>query len=122
MQENTHHIALPTKGRTALYLSVALLIIMIAGSLGLYGYDMYLTREIATQKSMITDTEKQISEIARDRDIIITKIAESNTIRPSLDLRTLITQFKAAADEENVRLKGFSVKNDTITTSLIATE
>ena len=122
MQENTHHITLPTKGRTVWYLSVGLLIVMIAGSLGLYGYDMYLTREISTQKSLIADTERQISEIARDRDIIITKIAESNTIRPSLDLRTLITQFKIAADEEKVRLKGFSVKNDTITTSLIATE
>ena len=122
MQENTHHIALPTKGRTAWYLSVGILIVMIAGSLGLYGYDMYLTSEISTQQSLIADTQRQISEIARDRDIIITKIAESNTIRPSLDLRTLITQFKAAADEENVRLKGFSVKNDTITTSLIATE
>jgi hypothetical protein len=46
----------------------------------------------------------------------------SNTLRPSLDLVSLIARFREAASTAWVRLKGFSVDHDTITTSLIATE
>ena len=113
---------LPLHGYTSLYLSLFLLLVSIGSSLGLYAYTHYLTRQIQAEELVRADTEKEISEIAQDRDIVIRKIVTANVLRPSLDLATLVSQFRDAATQANVRLKGFSVNNDTITTSLTATE
>ena len=124
MQDNTlpKSSILPLQGYTSLYLSVLLLLVSVGSSIGLYAYTHYLTRQIQAEVSTRADIEQKISEIARDRDIVITKIVTANALRPSLDLATLVSQFRDAATQANVRLKGFSVSNDTITTSLIATE
>ncbi len=70
----------------------------------------------------IADVENKIQMMSTDKDIIITRILQSNTIRPSLDINGLIKEFQRVAVASNVRLSGFNVSNDTITTALTATE
>lgn len=53
--------------------------------------------------------------------MIVANILNSATIRPSLDLKTFVRSFRLAAAQANVRLQGFSIVNDTITSSLTAT-
>lgn len=54
--------------------------------------------------------------------MIITRIEESGTIRPSIDLKGIVDAFYEAATSSNVRLKGFGIVNDVISTSLVSTE
>lgn len=82
----------------------------------------YLDRNIEKNNAEIATTEEQIRLASTDRRIIITQILKSNSIRPSLDITGLIREFQKAAIASNVRLKGFSVANDVISTTLIATE
>lgn len=75
-------------------------------------------QDLQSQKEKI---EKDIAIIRQDREIIVSNIVASNTLKPTIDLQTLVENFREASNEANVRLKWFSVANDTITTSLIAT-
>jgi hypothetical protein len=83
---------------------------------------LYLDRKIEKTNAEIATTEQQIQVASTDRRIIITQILKSNSIRPSLDITGLIREFQKAAIASNVRLKGFNVANDVISTTLIATE
>jgi hypothetical protein len=83
---------------------------------------MALERSIEVEKAAIAETKKNIDEVSRDRKVIITRIEKSNTIRPSIDLKGIVADFYDAASRANVRLQGFSIVNDVISTSLIATE
>ena len=66
--------------------------------------------------------DAKIQTISTDKSIIITKILRSNALRPSLDINGLIKEFQRAAVMSNVRLTGFNVSGDTISTMLTATE
>lgn len=122
MQIDKTPILPPKKSAFSLYLSLILVSAVVGAYIGLFFYNLSLDNTITDKKDAITHVEKQMSDISKDQDIIIRKILSSNTIRPSIDLRGLISEFRNAATRANVRLKGFSVKNDVISTSLIAIE
>ncbi len=85
-------------------------------------YNYILGKQIETMKSEIATIDSQIAIISTDRKIVIANILKSNRIRPTIDVKWLIQEFYTAAAKSNVRFKGFSVKNDIITTTLIASE
>lgn len=64
-----------------------MILLIIGASAGLYGYNLYLDKNISREKNTIAAVEKQVSDISKDRSIIIAKILSSNTIRPSIDLK-----------------------------------
>jgi hypothetical protein len=70
----------------------------------------------------ISKLETDIATISKDRKVLIANIIRNNKLRPSLNLGPIIREFRMAAIKSNVRLNGFSISNDTITTTLIATE
>ncbi len=66
--------------------------------------------------------DRKIDTLSQSKEIIITKILRSNTLRPSLDINGLIKEFQRVALASNVRLTGFNVAGDTLSTTLTATE
>ena len=113
---------IPKKSRLAYYLSIGLFLLMITLSIGFSVYNMLLERTIESEKTQIAEIQKNIDEISRDRKVILTKIEKSGTIRPSIDLKGIVADFYTAASASDVRLKGFSIANDVISTSLTATK
>lgn len=92
------------------------------GTVSLGAYNFYLDQQFSSTQKEITIVDTQIQTASTDRKIIIAQILNANSIRPSLDINGLVKEFQRAAITANVRLKGFSVSNDTIATTLIATE
>ena len=80
-----------------------------------------LDASIETYRSTIAEKKNQIAEISKDRNVILTKIEQSNAIRPSIDLQGIVRDFYDAASRANVRFKGFSITNDVISTTLSST-
>ena len=76
---------------------------------------------IVTLQSEIVKLEEEIQSASTDKDLIIANILKWATIRPSLDLKTFVRGFRLAAAQANVRLNGFNISDDTITSSLTAT-
>lgn len=96
--------------------------IVLIGSVLLGAYNFYLDKKIASTQQELQVLDTQIQTASEDRKVIIAQILSANTIRPSLDINGLVKEFQRAAVVANVRLKWFSVMNDTISTTLIATE
>jgi hypothetical protein len=123
MQESTITPAIvPKASRTAYFFSITLLVLIIGLSLGFFMYNIYIEKGIQDLKIGNSEIRNEIEELSKDRKIILTRIEKTNTIRPSIDLKGIIADFYDAASRANVRLKGFSIVNDTISTSLTATQ
>lgn len=122
MQGETQAPIITKKSSLSWYISLIFLVGVIASSVGLFFYDQYLSHALETTSESIEKKQSEIDAISKDRDIIITKIVTSNAMRPSLDLVSLVARFREAASTAWVRLKGFSVDHDTITTTLTATQ
>ena len=99
-----------------------LLALVLFWSIGLGIYNFYLDRQIEAFHTNIAYMDAKIQTISTDKSIIITKILRSNALRPSLDINGLIKEFQRVAVMSNVRLTGFNVSGDTISTMLTATE
>ena len=120
--KNTPDTSLLRVSHAPLYMSILFAIVVVGMTIGMFLYNTYTAGNISTIRSQITEKQKEIDSVSRDRNVIISKIESSNTVRPSIDLKWLVNDFYDAASAANVRLKGFSIANDVITTSLIATQ
>lgn len=107
---------------TLWYISIGLLIVLFGVTI-YFGVVAYIRESnIQATQQAILETQTKIDTIASDRKILIANIIKNNSLRPSLDLGPLLLEFRTAAAKANVRLKGFSIADDTISTTLIATE
>lgn len=123
MQETKSTSILPTKrSHTSFYITLLFACSIIGALIWLSLYNTYLSRTESHLVSQIGQTQKSIEEVSREKSVIIAKIEASNTVRPSIDLKWLVNDFYDAASRANVRLKGFSIANDVISTSLISTQ
>ncbi len=123
MQETKPSTLLPAKiSHTSMYMTILFALIVVLALIGLSIYNTYLSRAENSLVSQIQQTQKSIEEVSREKSVIIAKIEASNTVRPSIDLKWLVNDFYDAAARANVRLKGFSIANDVISTSLISTQ
>ena len=104
------------------YISIIFFLVVLWGCLGLYGYGFYQENQITKLKTELTSLESTVATLSSDRKTVIANILNGDTIRPSIDLKNLVSAFRLTATKEQVRFQGFSVKNDVISTSLIATE
>ena len=108
--------------KTIWVLSTLFFLMVLAASGWLFFLGQYTKQSNGAIQDEITEIENQIEVLSKERKVLIANIIKNNTLKPSLDLWGLIGAFKNAASLSNVRLKGFSVSGDTITTTLIATE
>lgn len=102
-------------------LSVILLFSILLTSLGLFLYNLNIDKKKNALDITIQETSKKIEEIKSNKELVVINILKSNSIRPSIDVRWLVNEFREAANRSNVRLQGFNVVDDTITTTLIST-
>lgn len=113
--------AILPESRGLWYVSIAFLLVVAVLSVGLYISTQYTERSIVSIQKEIAKIDISIQSINKDPNIVIAKIVQENTIRPSIALKSIVTQFRLAAIKANVTFDGFSIKNDTIITKLIST-
>lgn len=94
---------------------------ILLSTLALTGYGYYQDTQLSDIKEQISLQDAKIQSGSQDRKVLIANILMTAPIRPSIDIKGLLAQFQKVARESQVRLKGFTVQNDVITTSLIAT-
>lgn len=123
MQENIKSITSVIKpGQSTWYISIVFFV-MITWIILFFGISStFRESQIIAIRDDINKLETDIATISKDRKVLIANIIRNNKLRPSLNLGPIIREFRTAAIKSNVRLKGFSIANDTITTTLIATE
>jgi hypothetical protein len=124
MQEQLSHqqTTIIKQSKTLWYLSIGFAGIIALSAVAIFAYTIYLSERTKSVAEEVTTLTTDISTIATDRSILVAEIIKNNTLRPSIDVRSLVTNFRTAALQANVRLNGFSVQNDVISTSLTATE
>lgn len=103
------------------WLALSMFLIVAIATSGLFVYNYFLGKQIQTTQAKVTEIESQIRTISVDRKVVIANILKTTTIRPTIPVKELIAEFYTAAVKSNVRFKGFSIKNDIISTNLIAT-
>ena len=63
----------------------------------------YVTeRNTSALQATIAQLDTDIAGSSVDRNIVIAKIVQENTLRPSLDMKNIVTQFRLAAIQSNV--------------------
>jgi hypothetical protein len=124
MQEQLSHqqSAIIKQSKTLWYVSIGFAGLIALAIVAIFAYTIYLSERTKTVADTVTTLTADIATIATDRNILVAEIIQNNTLRPSIDVKSLVTNFRAAARQANVRLNGFSVQNDVISTSLTATE
>jgi hypothetical protein len=101
-------------------MSLVFLSLTILSCLGLWGYQFVTASRIDTLQNETQALDADIATSTKDRDIIVADILASASIRPSIDLKALVRAFRVAATQAGVRLQGFSVRDDVISSTLIA--
>ncbi len=127
MQENTQentkaNTPIIKPSQTVWYMSITFFLVVGVTTVFFVVSSLMRWVDIGSINESIADTDRKIEVIGKDRKILIANIIKNNSLRPSLDLKPLIAGFRTAAAKANVRLKGFSIVDDVISTSLIATE
>ncbi len=123
MQETTTPLMPNTlsSGHTGWYMSLGFLIVISLLTVLCYGMTYMTERHTQELQTTITKLDTDIAGASVDRNIVIAKIIAENSIRPSIDLKNLVTQFRIAAVKGNVAFDGFSIKDDVISTNLTST-
>jgi hypothetical protein len=62
----------------------------------------FVEKNIANLQSTTAKLDSDIAGSSVDRNIVIAKIVQENTLRPSLDLKNIVIQFRLAAIQANV--------------------
>ncbi len=107
--------------RLGWYLSIVLLISVIAGTVGLSLWNTRLSTQISALKTEITNKEETIRKSHTDKTVLLATILRDTTkIRPSIDVAARLQDFQTIARDAGVRFQGFSIRDDQITTTLIA--
>ena len=99
-----------------------LLILMVLTTIWVFFYGRYQDANLGKIKDTLTQTQKEINDLSQDEWVKVASILRDTSIRPSLDVAKIVDIFRETAIKSDVRFQGFSVKNDVISTTLIATE
>ena len=76
--------------------------------------------QISGKNDEISSIKSKISVIEADKKNIVASIIASNKLSPSVNLSKLLSDFRAVASKYQVAFQNFAIKNDEITTNLIA--
>ncbi len=122
MQEWTLQTLVPKASKAPFYLSVVFFIAIFLVTLWLLISNWLISSKIESLSQTMALRRGEISEISKDRNVIVMKILNSNTIPPMMNLKWILANFRDVAANSNVRLKWFSIRQNVISTSLIATD
>ncbi len=122
MQEIKPNHIIQEPSRFSWFSSLIVLCLTFVSTWWLYGYQFIAASNMESLNVEITQLESSIQSASTDRDVLVANILSSTNIRPSIDLEVLVKMFSLAAANAWVRLSGFSVRDDVITSTLIATQ
>ena len=120
MQENSE-VQLVRPSLFLWYTSILIFVFVLVGVIWLYASQAYINGTLESTKDKIAQIDHDTQGASLDKKILIAQIINSNTIRPSLDLKNIVAEFRLAAAKSSVGLQGFFIKDDTISTTLIST-
>ncbi len=103
------------------YISLWLLVAVVTITIWLAIFGYFQKREIVHLTDQIHTVQTSIDTASKDKDILIARILDEGNIRPSIDLKKQIKNFYDIAQEAQVQFQGFSIQNDHIKTTLVAT-
>ncbi len=105
-------------------LTLGIAAFIIAAWVGIAFFLLSLIREgtVHSLQEEVQDIRRQITEIKKDKNVLIANILKNNAIQSSLPLKQIISDFQLAAQQSNVQLQGFNIQDGVITTTLIAKE
>ena len=124
ISENSEKSALITskKEKVTAFLFSVVALLLVVGFGGVMMFLKFTTNNAINHTQMeIQKADEKISQYQKQKDIIIASFMQDNTLFHSLNLKQLVADFRQAAKDSNVQFQGFSVKNNTISTNLIAT-
>ena len=120
MQEVTPSHITEKPQRFLWIISLSFFSIIAIATIGLFAYGFIQANTLSNIEENIAKLESEIAVGSQDKDVIVANILSNTMIRPAIDLKALVGNFRSAATASHIRLKGFNVANDTISTSLIA--
>lgn len=106
----------------AFYMSVAFFCIVSMASVAFFGLSFLSQSKISEYQNDIAQLDTHIANAKSNRLIMIANIIENNLIRPSIDLEKLVADFRMAARQSGVRLQGFSIANDILSTEVSSSQ
>lgn len=104
----------------AFLLSLAALGLVIIFSGIMFAFKMTTEMSISSAQESIKKSEESIARLQKDKTVVIASLISDNSLTPSIDLKKLVANFRAAANNAWVQFQGFSVKDNIISTNLIA--
>lgn len=103
------------------YSSIIFFIIILLLTIGLFVSTKKIQNTVVLIEKEIEQIDNNMRNVNIDPNIIIAKIIQENRIMPTIDLKNIITQFNRAAIKANVIFEGFTIRDNTINTTLIST-
>ena len=89
-------------------------------SVAFYALAFFTNSQISGTQSEIDSVKNKITTLEADKANSVAAIISSGNIKPSINLTQLITNFNQIAGRYEVGFQNFSIKDDSITTNLIA--
>ena len=131
MQENpnitgeTPKQTAPTiKGQSplAFYLSILMLVLVVVFSGAMIALTSVTESQVASTQTQIQEKDQQLQSARENTTILIADILQKKLVPLSVDLKKVVTDFRMAARLAGVRLEGFALQDNTISTQLTASE
>lgn len=95
---------------TTFYLSIFVLAVVVIFSALMYIFAFTTRGEIDTYSNRLADLDGKIASARQNKTILIADILSKNLVRPSIDLKKLVTDFRMAARLSGVRFQGFNIQ------------
>jgi hypothetical protein len=66
--------------------------------------------------------DAEIDVLQKDKETVVATLLMEKAIRSTLDLKSLKTDFLSMSQASGIRFKGFTIKNDVLSTTAIAND
>lgn len=121
--DNTQFLAQNTEKKekaNAFFLALWALGLTIAVSITFYALAFFTNSQISGKQSEIDSVKSKITILEADPTNSIAAIISNGNIKPSINLTELIKNFNQIAQRYEIGFQNFSIKDDSITSNLIA--
>lgn len=127
MQESTSQKTVERKliipeNKWRFYLAAIFFLIIVFATVGLYISTISQKSRILTLEQNIQKIEIEHAKLEAKKDVALALLLEKiGGVRESLDLVDVVDKFRRAATDASVQLQGFTLRDNTIQTTLVST-
>ncbi len=122
MQEIKKDHIIPQPSSFSWISSITIFVITLIAIIAFYVFQYMSISSIKNSKVEIAKLDAIIQSWSLDKDVIVYNIMKSTVIKPSMDLKWLVRDFRLTAANSGLRFSWFNISNDILTTKMIATQ